>query len=156
MMRKSRNRKPMSIDLDHMRVMHEEAVEQLELMYSAVEAAEHATDAMRDSLDDMAVNHWRAYLDVVHMICMHDEPMGTIMKKFGMIIQDEESETEEHVLGAHRILLLLLLLALTRRHNRVIHIFAMHGDPMNEYLNESLIMEREHMANIIAMVESII
>lgn len=156
MLRKTRNRKPMSIDLAHMRVMQEEAVEQLELMYSALEAAEHASDAMRDNLDDMAVNHWRAYLDVVHMICMHDEPLGAVMKQFGLKSQDEENETEEHALGNHRILLLLLLLALTRRHNRVIHIFAMQGDPMTEYLNESLIMEREHISNLIAMVESII
>jgi hypothetical protein len=57
----------MSIDLDHMQTLHEEAIEQLELMKTAIEAGEEAKDNMRDSLDNIAVNHWHAYMDVVHM-----------------------------------------------------------------------------------------
>jgi hypothetical protein len=68
MLRKLRSRKPMSLDLDHMRMLHEEASDQLELMHTVLEAAEQATDIMRDNLDDMALDHWHAYLDVIHMI----------------------------------------------------------------------------------------
>lgn len=66
-MRKLRTRKPVSFDIDHMRMLHHEAIEQLELMRTAIEAAEQASDRLRDNLDDMSFNHWHAYMDIMHM-----------------------------------------------------------------------------------------
>ena len=57
----------MSMDLEHMRMLHTEAIEQLNLMYTTLEAAEQASDTNRDSLDDISVNHWDAYMDIIHM-----------------------------------------------------------------------------------------
>lgn len=67
-MRKLRLRRPASLDLDHMRLLHHEAIEQLELMRTAIEAAEQASDGMRDNLDEIALNHWHAYMDIIHKI----------------------------------------------------------------------------------------
>jgi len=55
----------MSMDLEHIGMLHAEAIEQLDLMYTTLEAAEQSSDTMRDSLDDMSVNHWDAYMDVI-------------------------------------------------------------------------------------------
>jgi hypothetical protein len=57
----------MSMDLEHMRMLHTEAIEQLDLMYTTLEAAEQASDTIRDSLDDISINHWDAYLDIIQM-----------------------------------------------------------------------------------------
>lgn len=57
----------MSMDLEHIGMLHAEAIEQLDLMYTTLEAAEQASDTMRDSLDDMSVNHWDAYMDVIQI-----------------------------------------------------------------------------------------
>jgi hypothetical protein len=65
---KFRDKKPVTLDLDHMKLLHMEAIDQLELMQSALEAAEASTGTMRDSLDQMALNHWNAYMDIMHMI----------------------------------------------------------------------------------------
>lgn len=65
---KFRDKKPVTLDLDHMKVLHLEAIDQLELMQSALEAAEDSTGTMRDVLDQMALNHWHAYMDIIHMI----------------------------------------------------------------------------------------
>lgn len=153
-MRKLRSPKPMSIDLDHMQTLHEEAIEQLELMKTAIEAGEEAKDNMRDSLDNIAVNHWHAYMDVVHMICMHDESMNMVLKKFGMKMRDDSYPSQERQFGIKRVLLLFLIIALTRRHRRMVYVYSLRGEPMNDYLKESLTMEREHMADLITMIHS--
>lgn len=153
-MRKLRGKQPMSIDLDHMQTLHAEAIEQLELLKTALEAAEQAKDSMRDNLDTMAVNHWQAYTDVLHMICMHDEAMNTALKKFGVKMRDDNFDSRKQQLGISRLLLLFLLTALIRRHRRVIHVYRLRGEPMNDYLKESLTMEREHMADLITMIHS--
>jgi hypothetical protein len=57
----------MSMDLEHMCMLHTEAIEQLNLMYTTLEAAEQASDNSRDSLDDISVNHWDAYMDIIQM-----------------------------------------------------------------------------------------
>ncbi|MEG6584552.1 hypothetical protein [Dendrosporobacter sp. 1207_IL3150] len=153
-MRKIRSRKPISIDLDHMKTLHEEAIEQLELMKTTLEAAEHAKDTMRDNLDNMSVDHWNAYMDVLHMICMHDDAMNAILKKFGMKMRDDSFENKERQFGIRRSLLLFLLMALIRRHRRVVYVYSLRGEPMNDYLKDSLTMEREHMADLISMIHN--
>ncbi|WP_050769621.1 hypothetical protein [Thermosinus carboxydivorans] len=67
-MRKWRERKPLAMDVDHMQLLHQEAIEQLELLHTALDAMEQATGTMRDNLMEMVENHWHAYQDVLHMI----------------------------------------------------------------------------------------
>ncbi|CQR74181.1 hypothetical protein SOV_23080 [Sporomusa ovata DSM 2662] len=67
-MKKLFSRRPLTVDPAHMITLHQEAIEQLELMNTVVEASEHASDGMHDTLTRMAENHWEAYLDVLHMI----------------------------------------------------------------------------------------
>lgn len=152
-MKKLHARKPMSMDLEHISMLHAEAIEQLDLMYTTLEAAEQATDILRDGLDDMSVNHWDAYLDVIHLICMHDEAMSSAMKRHTP--KEVENNSGERLLGLHRVFLLFLLLTLLRHHRRLEHIFSLRGNPMNEYFQESLTMEREHVCNLIAMAQKI-
>jgi len=65
--RKTRDRRYVTLDTEHMRRLHQEAIEQLELMRTAFEAAEQAIGTMRDTLDEIALDHWNNYLDVVHI-----------------------------------------------------------------------------------------
>lgn len=153
-MRKLRIRRQASLDLDHMRMLHHEAIEQLELMRTAIEAAEQANDGMRDSLDEIALNHWHAYMDIIHMVCMHDQGMSSSMKRYGLKMRDNEPESEERQSGFQRMLILLLLLALLRRHRRMEYVFGLRGGPMNDYLQESCNMEREHIAELVSMIHN--
>lgn len=156
-MRILRARKPVSLDLDHMRMLHREAIEQLELMRTSVEAAEQASDRLRDNLDDMAFNHWHAYLDIMHMLCIHDQAMGSAMNRYGMKMRDaEESDTTSRQAGLQRLLLLLLIAALLRRHRRMEHIFNLRSGPMGDYLQENSTMEREHMAELVSMIHNMV
>jgi len=143
------------MDLEHMGMLHAEAIEQLDLMYTTLEAAEQASDMMRDSLDDMSINHWDAYMDVIHLICMHDEAMSTAMKKYSTKIREQQDNPEERQFGLHRVFLLFLLLALIRRHRRLEHIFRLRGNPMTDYFQESLTMEREHISHLITMAQNL-
>jgi|GEM_PF-767702 len=154
-LKKIHARKPMSMDLEHIGMLHAEAIEQLDLMYTTLEAAEQASDTMRDSLDDMSVNHWDAYMDVIHLICMHDEAMSSSMKRYIPQIRESENASGERQFGLHRVSLLFLLLTLLRHHRRLEHIFSLRGNPMNDYFQESLTMEREHLSNLIAMAQKI-
>lgn len=155
-MRKVRIRKSMSMDIDHMRMLHQEGMEQLELIRTALEAAEHASGSMRDTLDDMAVNHWNAYMDVVHMICRHDEAMDIIMKKYAIELREMNPDNNEQEFGTRRPLFMLLLLGLMRRHRRFEYLWGwgLRGNPMSDYFKESMTMEREHTAELIAMMQS--
>lgn len=154
---KRRERKPMAVDIDHMKVLNQEAIEQLELMSTALEASELATGTMRDSLDTMVENHWHGYMDIIHMITMHDEDLAITMKKQGTILLDEEdNEYAERQFTANRALLLLLLPALIRRHQRFIHLWALRGSPMIDYFKESMAMEREHTSEIIAIIQGMV
>jgi hypothetical protein len=143
------------MDLEHMGMLHAEAIEQLDLMYTTLEAAEQSTDTMRDTLDDISLNHWDAYMDVLHMICMHDEPMRSSMKKYNSNIRETQDNVGERQFGLHRVFLLFLLLALLRRHRRLEHIFSLRGNPMSDYFQESLTMEREHISNLITMAQNL-
>lgn len=145
----------MSMDLEHMGMLHAEAIEQLDLMYTTLEAAEQASDIMRDSLDDISLNHWDAYMDVLHMICMHDEFMRSALKKYDTKIREAQDNGGERQFGLHRVFLLFLLLALLRRHRRLEHIFSLRGNPMSDYFQESLNMEREHISNLITMAQNL-
>jgi hypothetical protein len=90
------------------------------------------------------------------MICRHDETMDTIMKKVGMNINEDDIEEAERQISIRRVLLLYLLRGLLRRHRRMEHIFGLRGEPMNDYLTESLHMEHEHIAKLVAMIQSIV
>lgn len=151
-----RERKPTAVDTDHMRVLHQEAIEQLDLMRTALEATEQATGTMRDNLETMAENHWHAYLDVVHMLNMHDEALAQIMKKHGMSLRNSDDEVSNHQLLPNRASLLLLVAALIRRHQRLVYLWGLRSSPMTDYYRESMNMEREHTAELIAMVEMLI
>lgn len=157
-MRRLRARKPTSLDLDHMRLLHREAIEQLELMKTAVEAAEQASDRLRDTLDDMAFNHWHAYMDIMHMLCAHDQAMNSTLNRFGLKMRDDanDDETYSRQSGLQRLLLLLLIAALLRRHRRMEYIFGLRGGPMNDYLQETSTMEREHIAELVSMIHNMI
>lgn len=154
-MKKTRDRRHVSLDIEHMRRLHQEAIEQLELMRTALEAAEQAIGTMRDTLDEMAMNHWAEYLDTVHMISMHDEAMATVINKYEINARETDTadQADQQIFGNHP-LLMLLLRALTRRHRRFWDIYGLRGNPMSEYLIQSMIVEREHMAELISMIQN--
>lgn len=156
MLKRTHSRKPMSMDLEHIGMLHTEAIEQLDLMYTTLEAAEQASDTMRDSLDDMSVNHWDAYMDVIHLIGMHDESMSSAMRKYTARIQEVQNSSGERQFSLHRVCLLYLLLTLMRHHRRLEHIFSLRGNPMSDYFQESLTMEREHISHLITMTQNLI
>ena len=101
-------------------------------MYTTLEAAEQASDTMRDSLDDMSSNHWDAYMDVIHLICMHDEAMSSAMKRYSTRMGEVQNPGERQF-SLHRVCLLFLLLALLRHHRRLEHIFKLRSSPMSDY-----------------------
>ncbi|MDF2569698.1 MAG: hypothetical protein K0R55_1302 [Sporomusa sp.] len=153
-MRKAFSRRPLAVDPAHMITLHQEAIEQLDLMHTAVAASEHASDGIRDALNTMAESHWEAYMDVIHMICMHDENLAAIMKKYGFTIRDNESADTERQFYGSRLLLLTLLLGLIRRHRRFAYFYGLRANPMGDYIKESITMEREHLAVMIGMVQN--
>lgn len=138
-----------------MRMLHTEAIEQLDLMYTTLEAAEQASDTTRDSLDDISINHWDAYMDIIHLISMHDEGISSSLKKYSMRTEEIHDHSDERQFSLHRVPIIFLLLALLRRHRRMEHIFSLRGNPMSDYFQESLTMEREHMANLITMTHKL-
>ncbi len=91
------------------------------------------------------------------MISLHDDALATVMTKFGMKMRhDDTNDDDERQIGARRALLSLLLFALIRRHRRFDRVFSYRASPMADYLKESLTMEREHVAELIATVQSTI
>ena len=155
-MKKPLTRKTTIIDTDHMRMLHKEAIEQLELMRTALEAAEHASGPIRDSLDNMATEHWQTYMGVMHMICLHDEAMNAVMKDYGLEMRHELPEESGREVGVHRLLALLLLLALLRRHSRLESVLSMSSDPMTDYLRQSIDLERRHVAELVSMIQTML
>lgn len=155
-MKKPFSRRSLAVDPAHMITLHQEAIEQLELMRTSLEASEHASDRMRDTLDMITGTHWESYMDILHMICMHDDSLAAVMKKHGFKISDNElADTERQVLGS-RQLILALLPGLIRRHRRFAYYYGLRTNPMGDYIKESIAMEREHLTEIINMVQNII
>ena len=67
--RKMRDRRYVTLDTEHMRRLHQEAIEQLELMRTALETAEQASGTMRDyPRENRLRDHWNGYMDVIHMV----------------------------------------------------------------------------------------
>jgi hypothetical protein len=155
--KKNRDRRPMAMDVEHMRRLHQEAFEQLDLMRTVLEAVEAASGTARDVLSEIVVDHWNAYLDVLHMITLHDELMTAVLGKHGMNVRDSDSsaEAQPEYFGS-RLLLLPALLALSRRHRRFGDVYSWRGNPMSDYLKESMTTEREHMAELIALIQEIV
>ncbi|HWR41927.1 hypothetical protein [Sporomusa sp.] len=155
-MKKPFIRRLLAVDPAHMITLHQEAIEQLELMRTAVEASEQASDGIRDTLNNMAETHWEEYLDVIHMICMHDENLAAVMKKHGFKMNDNEPADAERQFYGSRLLLLSLLLGLIRRHRRFAYFYGLKTNPMGDYIKESIAMERENVAGMIGMVQNMI
>ena len=152
-MRFIRNRKPIPIDFDHMKTLHEECIEQLELMKVSLEAAQLANYLLRDKLDNIATKHWHTYIDMIHILCMHDEVMNLSMKKIGLDIALNDTIVEQQY-QTKRILLLGLLRALIRHHQRIIYIYNVDAEPTKDYLDESVPLDREYLVNIIEMIHN--
>ncbi|XER12680.1 hypothetical protein SATMO3_29080 [Sporomusa aerivorans] len=90
------------------------------------------------------------------MICMHDDSLAAVMKKHGFKINDNElADTERQLLGS-RLLILALLPGLIRRHRRFVYYYGLRTNPMGEYVKESISLEREHLTELIGMVQNII
>lgn len=153
-MKKPFGRRSLTADPTHMITLHQEAIEQLELMRTAIEASEHASDGMGDILTTMAENHWDAFMDVIHMICMHDDAFAAVMKKHGFKMRDNESEAAERQFFSTRLLVLALLAGLIRRHRRFAYYYGLRANPMGDYIRESIAMEREHIAEMIGMIQN--
>lgn len=147
-------RKQSPLDADHMRMLHREAVEQLELLRSVFDAIVHAIGVYRDNLYQIALSHWHAYLDVMHMLCMHDEKFNAAMQRFGL--HEEKKAENENTTEMQRALITQLISALTRRHRRFDYYLIARGTPMTEYLQESIALEREHIAELIAMLDNVL
>jgi len=139
-----------------MRRLHHEALEQLELLRTALDAAENAGGAARDTLEDMAVDHWNDYLDILHLITLHDDLMAAILGKHGMTVRDSDSPGPKTQPCGSRQLLPALLSALSRRHRRFYEVYGWRASPMNDYLKTSMTAEREHMAALIALIQDTI
>lgn len=152
-MRFSRNQKPPSIDVDHMKALHDECIEQLELMKACLEAAQLASYLMRDKLDTIATSHWHSYMDIVHLICMHDDLMNISMKKIGLDITRNDTAVEQQY-QTKRLLILGLLRTLLRHHRRIIYMYNVTGEPTKDYLSDSAPLEREYLVNIIEMIHN--
>ncbi|MBP2635685.1 MAG: hypothetical protein H6Q72_1592 [Firmicutes bacterium] len=157
-MKKIFSRRTQTIDPTHMLTLHQEAAEQLELMRTAVDASEHASDSICDTLTSIAEDHWEAYLDVLHMICLHDETFATVMKTQVLTKQaaNDPLATEQRQSYSNRLLVLSLLPALTQRHRRFCYFYGLRINPMGDYIKESIATEREHIAEMIAMVQNMI
>jgi len=138
-----------------MRTLHEEAIEQLELMKTALDARDEAAGTLRDSLDAMATNHWHAHMAINHLTPLQYGASAEVLKKYGLALRDQDDESDDR-LGASPTLLTLLLIALIRRHRRIWHIYGWRASPMGDYLKESLVMEREHVAELITMVQALL
>ena len=86
------------------------------------------------------------------MITMHDETMANVLNKHDTQTRDIQEQTDNQLFGNHQFLLHLLS-ALTRRHRRFWDIYGGRGNPMSDYLKESMTVEREHMAELIDMIQ---
>lgn len=149
------NRKPVTLDYDHMKALHEECIEQLELMKGSLKAAQLAGDTMRDRLDDMAQNHWETYLDILHLLSMHDADLGTALEKAGLDLKGSETPVEKEY-QLKRVLILSLTDHLIRRHQRMIYVYIHKSDPTKDYLLASLPLEREYFIDLIEMMHTLL
>lgn len=154
-MKLKRDRRPMTVDTEHMRRLHLEAFEQLELLRTVIEAADQASGTARDTLDDIAVDHWNGYLDILHMITLHDDLMAAALRKHGMSLREGDGADSEQEYCGNRLLLLPLISAMSRRHRRFSDVYGWRGYPQSDYRKESMTAEREHMAELIALIQQI-
>lgn len=152
-MRFTRSRRLPSVDFDHMKNLHEECIEQLALAAVSLESAQLANDLMRDKLDDMARAHWNSYIEVIHLICLHDESMNIAIKKIGLDMRSDDAAPEEQY-QRRRFLLLSLLRTLIRHHQRMIYVYNLHGEPGKDYIDASAIPEREYISTILEMIHT--
>ena len=155
-MKRIYSRRQQAIDPAHMIVLHHESIEQLELMQTAVEASEQTNDGMRDTLTAMADTHWEAYMDVIHMLTMHDSDLAAVMKKHGFAVRDSDLEDVERQNYVCRASLLALITALIRRHQRFVYFYGLRSNLMGDYLKESIAVEREHLAELIIMIQTLL
>ena len=146
-----RSRRQVSVDYTHMKALHEECVEQLELLRDSLRAARCASGATRDRLREMAEAHWSAYIEIVHLIAMHDSQMQQSLSKSSLDLCNEEDAPERET-RPPRCLLERLIALLLRRHRRILYIYRTSGEPMQDYLDESAVVERAYIAALIEML----
>jgi hypothetical protein len=84
--------------------------------------------------------------------------MASAMKKYQIGTRSEELEAQQvnQSIFANQLLLIHLVNALSRRHRRFCDIYGWRGNPMSEYLKESMTVEREHIAELIGMIQDTI
>jgi hypothetical protein len=84
---------------------------------------------------------------------MHDETMNTSLKQVGLDLRTEDDISEKQC-QIKRSLILALVVALVRRHQRMIYVYNLHGEPMKDFLSESTVIERDCVASIISMIHT--
>lgn len=146
-----RSRRQNSVDYTHMKALHEECVEQLELLRDSLRAMRCANGAPRDRLREMADAHWNAYIEIIHLIAMHDVQLQQALAKSSLDLRGDE-EAPERETRPPRCLLERLIALLLRRHRRILYIYRTNGEPMQDYLEESAVVERAYIAALVEMV----
>lgn len=152
-MRFTRSRRLPSLDFDHMKALHEECVEQLQLMNSTLAASNLASGNMRDTLDDIVQAHWNAYIETIHLLCMHDEITNNAIKKIGLDLRVGDDLAEPQYQN-NRPLISNLVQALSQLHQRMITVYKLHNLPGRDYLKESAEAEQEYVAAMIEMIHT--
>lgn len=147
-------RKQSPIDADHLRMLHREAVEQLELMRSVYDAACHTFGVYRDNLYNIVLVHWQSYLDIIHMLCMHDEKLNNCMQQVGL--HEEKIAENANTIDSQQSLASRIIPALICRHRRFDYYLTIRGTPMTEYLQVSINREKEHLAQLISILDSML
>ena len=150
-----RPRKASAIDFDHIKHLHDECIEQLELMKISLESAQLSNDEVRDQLDSMAQNHWQLYLDTLHILSMHDNDLKESLLKVGLNTRSEQSDQEKEY-QVKRVLLLSLITGLIKRHRRMGYVFSNQNSPAKDFLSIAAPIERDYLVTTITIIHDLI
>ncbi len=143
------------VDYDHIKHLHEECIEQLELMKISLESAQLSNDEIRDQLDAMAQSHWQLYLDTLHLLSMHDNELKLALLQVGLNLRSEDPGQEKEY-QIKRVLLLTLLISLIKRHRRMIYVSTNQNNPAKDFLLAASTIEREYLVTTIGIVNHLI
>ncbi|WIW71630.1 hypothetical protein [Anaerosinus gibii] len=150
-----RPRKAAAIDYAHVKYLHDECIEQLELMKISLESAQLSNDEIRDQLDYMAQNHWQFYLDTLHLLSMHDNDLKDSLLKVGLNARNTESNQEKEY-QVKRVLLLALTTSLIKRHRRMEYVFSNQNNPAKDFLSLAAPIERDYLVTTITIIHNLI
>lgn len=161
-MKKNRAPKNVAPQAETLRRLHEEAAEQLEMMHPLTEALAKTPDPLRRQLETLLLDHWHAYLEIMHLIVLQDDALYQAMKNFNMDMRQsplwEQSATpagEERQLFFALAVLPFLLYALAARHRYLWRRWDWR-DGAAAYFSVSLQMTKDHIAALTALVHSMI